>query len=177
MATSSFVQWGSSRLSIRTTGVSKVVALINLPSPIYRPVWVIRFSELPKYSRSPGCQIPPRDRRHPGPLGLRLRIARHMNAPAAAQHLRESRAIVAEARCASPRIRQPQEAPAEGDHLGNRQRLHVETKVAGLHPAGTVVRQPDLNPFTVIGRLGDHFQLRFEGHGQQRSVTRDAGSR
>src|SRR5581483_1003748 len=57
VATSSRVQYSSLRSSMRTMGVRWVVALMNLPSPRYMPVWVMRLGELPKYSRSPGSRF------------------------------------------------------------------------------------------------------------------------
>src|ERR1039457_2254616 len=56
MATSSLVQRGSFKSSIRTMGVCAVVALMNLPPPRYTPVWVMCLSELPKYNKSPGAR-------------------------------------------------------------------------------------------------------------------------
>ncbi len=110
------------------------------------PVWVICFSDAPKYEQVAGLQVLAVDGSDAAPFGLRLGVARHVDAAAAAEHLREAGAIVAVAGSAAPGVGQAQEALGELQGFGDAQRLGIERDVAGLHPAGTVVGQAHLQP-------------------------------
>ena len=139
------------------------------------PVWVIFFSEAPKYSRSPGCRSLAIHGGDAAPFGLRLRVARHGDAAPPAQHLREAGAIVAVTRSAAPGVGQAEEALGEFQGFGDGEPLGIERDIARLHPTGTVVGQAHLEPAGVLLGLGDHLESALKGHGDQGGVFGDAG--
>jgi hypothetical protein len=122
-----------------------------------------------------GLQLVPLHRHNAVRRALQIGIARHRRSAPAAEHLRETGTVVAEAGRPAPGVRQPKEAAAQLDCRFDRERLRVESHVAALQPACTIVGQADFEPALIILWLGDHFQARLERHREKRPSLGDIG--
>src|SRR5437660_182764 len=131
-------------------------------------------SVAPEEEEISSAQFPSVNRYHASPRGLQVGVARHGDPAAAHQHLRESRAVVAEARAPAPQVGQPKEAATQRDGFFNAQFAWRQINVSCLNPSCALVGQANLKPISVVAlSLRDDFEPRLNGNGQQRPMQRD----